>query len=55
MSKTAVIYKSKTGFTCKYAQWIAEETGCDLFSYEQREKVDFSRYDTILCGNHRRP
>ena len=50
MSKTAVIYKSKTGFTCKYAQWIAEETGCDLFSYEQREKVDFSRYDTILYG-----
>ena len=27
MSKTAVIYKSKTGFTRKYAQWIAEETG----------------------------
>ncbi len=41
MSKTAVIYKSKTGFTRKYAQWIAEETGCDLFPYEQREKVDF--------------
>lgn len=50
MSKTAVIYKSKTGFTRKYAQWIAEETGCDLFPYEQREKVDFSRYDTILYG-----
>ena len=50
MSKTAVIYKSKTGFTRKYAQWIAEETGCDLFPYEQREKVDFSRYDTVLYG-----
>lgn len=30
MSKTVVIYKSKTGFAKKYAQWISEELHCDL-------------------------
>lgn len=50
MSKIGVIYKSKTGFTQKYAQWIAEETGCDLIPYEQREQADYSHYDTILYG-----
>ncbi len=29
--KTAVIYRSKSGFVKKYAEWIAEETGADLF------------------------
>lgn len=50
MSKILVIYQSKTGFTRKYAQWIAEETGCDLLPYEQRERADFSPYDMILYG-----
>ncbi|GEA31640.1 flavodoxin [Clostridium beijerinckii] len=27
--KTVVIYKSKTGFTKKYAKWIAEELSAD--------------------------
>ena len=25
MNKTVVVYKSKTGFAKKYAEWIAEE------------------------------
>lgn len=29
--KTVVIYKSKTGFTQKYAEWIAEDLSADLF------------------------
>ncbi len=30
--KTIVIYKSATGFTKKYAQWIAEALSADLFA-----------------------
>ena len=28
--KIIVIYKSKTGFTKRYAEWIAEELKCDI-------------------------
>ena len=27
--KSIVVYTSKTGFTKKYAQWIAEDLGCE--------------------------
>ena len=52
MSKIGVIYKSKTGFTQKYAQWIAEETGCDLIPYEQREQADYIEY-VVRIPTHR--
>ncbi len=29
--KTAVVYKSFSGFTRKYAQLISEELNCDIF------------------------
>ena len=29
--KTVVIYKSRTGFTKKYAEWISEELSADIF------------------------
>lgn len=38
MSKTAIIYLSKTGFTKKYAQWIAEETEADTVSFKECNK-----------------
>ena len=28
--KILLIYKSKTGFTEKYARWISEEINCDV-------------------------
>lgn len=28
--KTIIIYKSKSGYTKKYALWIAEELICDI-------------------------
>ena len=42
--KITVYYNSKTGFTEKYADWIAEELKCSIFSYK-----DFSK--NILCEN----
>ena len=29
--KTLVIYTSQTGFTKKYADWLADEMGADIF------------------------
>lgn len=50
MRKIAVVYKSKRGSTKQYAQWIAEETGADLFDADQCKSSDLSDYDTIVFG-----
>lgn len=50
MRKIAVVYKSKRGSTKQYAQWIAEETGADLFDADQCKSPDLSDYDTIVFG-----
>ena len=34
----AVVYKSKAGSTKRYAQWIAEETGADIFELGEFKK-----------------
>ena len=46
--KAIVIYKSKTGYTQKYAEWIAEELGCDI--KENASLSDIVDYDTVICG-----
>ena len=46
--KAIVVYKSKTGYTKKYAEWIAEELGCDI--KENAALSDILDYDTIICG-----
>ena len=48
--KTAVIYTSQTGFTRRYAQWIAEAAGADCFELKRARKQDFSSYDAIVFG-----
>lgn len=48
--KTAVIYNSQTGFTKKYAEWIAEATGADCFEFKAVKKQDFGSYDAIIFG-----
>lgn len=48
--KTIVIYKSKTGFSKKYAQWIAEELKCDISSYEKVSVAVIGEYDCIIYG-----
>lgn len=49
--KTAVIYYSKTGFTEKYAKWLAEETNGECIPYARAQKMDFSEYDVIVFGS----
>lgn len=49
--KTIVIYYSQTGFTEKYAKWIAEETGADCLALTAAKREDLSAYDTIIFGS----
>lgn len=49
--KTVVIYHSQTGFTRRYAQWIAEAVGADCFSLSQAKGVDFSPYGAVVYGS----
>lgn len=48
--KTVVIYKSKTGFTRKYAEWIAEELSADIFDATKVDINMLTKYDTIVYG-----
>ncbi|WP_333860786.1 flavodoxin domain-containing protein [Clostridium sp.] len=48
--KTIVIYKSKTGFTKKYAEWIAEELSADIFDASKVNINMLNKYDTVVYG-----
>lgn len=47
---TVVVYRSKYGSTKAYAEWIAEELGCDIFEYKEVKIDDLLKYDTIIYG-----
>lgn len=48
--KTIVIYKSATGFTKKYAQWIAEAVSADLYAVADITLKKVMQYDCIVFG-----
>lgn len=48
--KTIVIYHSQTGFTKRYAQWIAEAAGADCLTLSAAKKKDLSSYEAIVFG-----
>ena len=48
--KTIVIYNSQTGFTKRYAQWIAEATGADCLELPAAKKKNISAYEAIIFG-----
>ena len=48
--KAIVIYNSQTGFTRRYAQWIAEETGADCLELSQAKKKNLAAYEAIIFG-----
>jgi len=48
--KYLVVYKSKTGFTEKYAKWIAKELSADIHSYKEVNEENFKDYDVIIYG-----
>ena len=48
--KTIVIYNSQTGFTKRYAQWIAEAAGADCLALSDAKKKDLTAYEAIIYG-----
>lgn len=48
--KSVVVYKSKYGSTKAYAEWIAEELGCEAREYKSVKAADLIQYDAIVYG-----
>lgn len=50
LMKTIVIYNSQTGFTKRYAEWIAEAVGADCIELSDAGKRNLSAYEAIVFG-----
>ncbi|MGI6212249.1 MAG: flavodoxin domain-containing protein [Anaerovoracaceae bacterium] len=50
MKKIAVVYGTKHGSAKRYARYIAEKTGADLFDYEKTKAKQMAPYDIIVFG-----
>ena len=48
--KTIVIYTSQTGFTKRYAKWIAKAAGADCLELSAAKKKDLASYEAIIFG-----
>ena len=48
--KTIVVYRSKTGFTERYAKWIASELGCMAIDFKDFNLDKIGSYDLIVYG-----
>lgn len=48
--KTIVIYNSQTGFTKRYAGWIAEAARADCLELAAAKKKNLTAYDAIIFG-----
>ena len=48
--KTIVIYNSKTGFTKRYARWIAEAADADCITLSEAKKKSLTTYEAIIYG-----
>ena len=48
--KTIVIYNSETGFTKRYAEWIAEKSSAQCVEYSKAKKINLDSFDTIVFG-----
>lgn len=49
--KTVIIFKSKTGFTERYAEWIKAEIDAELVPYKKRKRVELEKYDMVIFGS----
>lgn len=44
----AVVYCSQTGFTKRYAEWLAEDLGCEAIPYAERNRIDLGELETLV-------
>ena len=50
MNDHLVVYSSKSGFTKRYAEWVAEELGCEAIPLSEIESVHVRAAKTIIYG-----
>jgi hypothetical protein len=50
LEKVIVLYKSSTGFTQKYGEWIAQELNCKAVSIKNIDVNELQGYKTIIFG-----
>lgn len=50
MKSALIIYKSATGFTKKYVDWILEDVSCSTIEIDKVKKADIDKHDIILYG-----
>lgn len=50
MKSALIIYKSETGFTKKYADWILEDVPCSIAALDKVKKADIDKHDIIIYG-----
>lgn len=48
--KTIVIYNSQTGFTKRYAKWIAEATGAECVKLSEAKRKSMDAYEAVVFG-----
>lgn len=48
--KRIVVYQSGTGFTAKYAKWIAEALECDAKEYKSINSNELAGFDMVIYG-----
>ena len=48
--KRLVVYQSSTGFTAKYAAWIAGELSCEAKELKYMKAQEIAAYDSIIFG-----
>ncbi|MBP2028579.1 menaquinone-dependent protoporphyrinogen IX oxidase [Acetoanaerobium pronyense] len=50
MKKILIIYKSNTGFTKKYVDWISERVPCEKIALDEINNHDINDYTIIVYG-----
>lgn len=50
--KKIVVYKSQTGFTRKYGEWIAAKLGCECLPVQEAKTERLENCDLIIYGGN---
>ena len=48
--KRIVVYQSGTGFTAKYADWIAQDLGCEAKEFKKVSPSELAGFDMVIYG-----
>lgn len=46
--RTIILYFSRTGFSKRYALWLAEDLNCQAVPFSEKSGINFMEYDTII-------